>query len=412
MPRKVKADHLPSLLKPGMTVFVQASSSEPVALIDALKAVPSASTGVHYISCQIPGLNRTDFAGLHPDARSTNLFVIPEASQSYRNGKVRFMPLAYSAMYAYLGSLDIDLALIQVRPGDAKGRFTLGGSAHFAPAILDRCKVIVAEVNEALPRPGLSVEIDEAKLDYMVEVDHPLPEVDAGEPSSVSTRIAAHVAGLVRDGDYLQVGIGKLPGAVLQALVDHRFLRCRGGLVSEMMIDLQEAGALDPASPLVCTSVLGPRRLYDWADGNDNVHVHAVGVTHDLRRLAAIDSFVAINSALSIDLSGQANAETRRGRQVGGSGGLTDFARAATLSENGRSILALPATAGGGKISRITSSLELDTASCARVDADYVVTEHGVATLRHQSLAERAKALIAIAEPSFREELEKTWHRS
>ncbi len=408
MPAIIEAEQLTSLLKPGMTVFVQASSSEPTGLVKALKAEPQASAGVHYIACQIPGLNRHDFAGLHPDARVTSLFVIPELSASYKAGKVRFMPLAYSGMYAYLSRLDIDLALIQVRPSDRKGLFTLGSSAHFVPAILDRCKSIAAEVNETLPRPGRSLEVAENRLGYLVEVDHPLLSVDAGEPSSTSKKIGAHIAGLVRDGDSLQVGIGKVPSAVLDALGSHRSLACQGGLVSDSMIDLHEAGALDPARPLICTSVLGTKRLYDWVDNRENVHVLPVGETHNVRRLAAIDNFVAINSVLSVDLTGQANAETVGGRQVGGSGGLTDFVRAATLSRNGRSILALPSTAGGGKISRIVAGLERETASSARVDADYVVTEHGVAALRDKSVDERAEALIAIADPTFREALAET----
>ena len=404
----VKKNHLLSLLKPGMTVFIQASSSEPVELIDALKAAPSASDGIHYISCQIPGLNRTDFAGLHPKARSTNLFVIPEAGQSYQDGKVRFMPLAYSGMYAYLGSLEIDLALIQVRPCERRGVFTLGSTAHFVPAILKRCKTVMAEVNKALPRPGHAVEISEERLDYLVEVDHPILSVDPGPTSSVSDRIGAHIAGLVRDGDNVQVGIGKVPSAVLNALTSHRNLACHGGLVSEQMICLHEAGALDPARPLVCTSVLGSKRLYDWVDGHDNVHVLPVGTTHDVRRLAALDNFVAINSVLSVDLDGQANAETVEGRQAGGSGGLTDFVRAAGLSKNGRSILALPSTAGRGRISRIVASLGKETASSARVDADYVVTEHGIADLRNRSLDERRVALVAIADPAFHDDLERS----
>ncbi len=408
MPTVIKAEHISSLLKPGMTVFIQASSSEPVELINALKAEPQASAGVHYIACQIPGLNRHDFAGLHPDVRITSLFMTPELNASYKAGKVRFMPLAYSGMYHYLNSLEIDLALIQVRPSDRKGRFTLGSTAHFVPAILDRCRCIVAEVNGGLPRPGRSVEIDEERLDHLVEVDHPLLSVDTGPSSTTSATIGAHIAGLVRDGDSLQVGIGKMPGAVLDALSSHRRLACHGGLISEAMIDLHEADALDPTRPMVCTSVLGTQRLYDWVDNRENVHVLPVGETHNVRRLAAIDNLVAINSVLSVDLTGQANAETVDGRQVGGSGGLTDFVRAAGLSKNGRSILALPSSAAGGKISRIVAGLGKDAASSARVDADYVVTEHGVAVLRDKSADERAEALIAIADPAFRETLTRT----
>jgi len=408
MSKTIEAEELAGLLRPGMTVFVQSSSSEPSELIKALEAAPSASAGVHYIACQIPGVNRTDFAGLHPDARFTGLFITPEIKQSYRAGKVRFMPLAYSSMNAYLASLDIDLALIQVRPSTKQGTFTLGSSVHFVPAVLDRCKSVVAELNEALPWPGRSFEIGGERLDYVVETDHPLPVIDAGTPSSIAQRIGTHIAGLVRDGDSVQVGIGKVPSAVLGALSAHRNLACQGGLVSEAMINLFEAGALDPRRPLVCTSVLGTKRLYDWVDRRDDIHVCPVGMTHDLHRIAGIENVVSINSVLAVDLGGQANAETVDGHQVGGAGGLTDFVRGARLSKDGRSILALPSTTGKGKVSRIVANMEGDIASSARVDADYVVTEHGVADLRYRSLDERAKALIGIADPAFRESLERS----
>jgi len=405
MPVLINAEALPGLLKPGMTVFVQGASGEPVDLIKALEAVPSASAGIRYVSCQIPGVNRTDFAGWHAEARATGLFLTPETNASYQAGKVRLMPLSYSGMDAYLRSLEIDLALIQVRPSERKGMYTLGSSVHFVPTILDRAKCILAEVNASLPRPTQSIELEEDRLDYIVETDHPLPSIEEVVPSSVAKRIAAHIAGLVDDGDHLQVGIGKVPNAVLKALASHRKLRCHGGIVSEAMIGLYETGVLDLAHPMVCTSVLGTKRLYDWADGHDHLQVLPVSMTHDVRRLAALDNLVAINSVLSIDLSGQANAESVDGRQVGGSGGLTDFVRGANLATHGRSILALPSTARNGSISRIVASLRNDVVSCVRIDADYVVTEHGVADLRHKSLSERAKALIDIADPAFQQEL-------
>lgn len=406
MPKTIKADALPGLLKPGMTVFVQASSSEPASLIQALEADPSASAGIHYITCQIPGVNRTDFAGLTPETIATGLFLTPEIKASYAAGRVRFMPLAYSGMNAYLRSLDIDLALIQVRSREEGNGYTLGSTVQYVPAILDRARCVVAEVNTSLPRPAQSVSIEKKRLDYIVETDHALPVVDAGSPSSVAEKIGAHIAGLVRDGDHVQIGIGKVPNAVLQALHAHRNLRCHGGIVSDPMIALEESGALAPGAPMVCTSVLGTTRLYDWVDGRDSVHVHPVGITHDPLRIAALDHVVAINSVLSVDLTGQANAESVGGRQAGGSGGLTDFIKGANLAEHGRSILALPSTAGQGRISRIVAHLEKDVVSTPRVDADYVVTEHGIADLRHKSLAERADALIAVADPVFHQELE------
>ncbi|MGI9510836.1 MAG: acetyl-CoA hydrolase/transferase family protein [Geminicoccaceae bacterium] len=407
MPKLLKPELFESLLPEGSTVFVQGSSSEPTALLHLLMASPEASAGVRFVACQIPGLNRTDFAGLHPDARFTGLFVTPEMESSYNAGKVRFMPLSYSRMYRYLSEKPVDAALIQVAPTERRGIFSLGTSAHFVPAVLQTAKVVIAEINENLPIVGRSVQVEEARLDYVLPTAHTLPSLDPGPPSEVSRKIGSHIAELVRHGDHIQIGIGKVPSGVLDALSSHRNLVCHGGLISDAMIDLHEVGALDPDSPLICTSVIGTQRIYDWVRGRKEVHVLPVRDTHDVRTMAGWECFTAINSVLAVDLHGQANAETVNGRQVGGCGGLSDFVRGAQLSKGGRSILALPSTAGGGTITRIVPRLVDDIASCPRVDADYVVTEYGIADLAHKSLDERAEALVRIAAPSFRDALNK-----
>ena len=411
MPKLLKPGELTSLFRPGMKVFVQSASGEPSTLIQELQVGHEACAGIEFLSCQIPGLNRFDFADLHQEAISTGLFVTPQTGSSYRAGKVRFMPLDYSGMYRYLASQTVDVALIQVAPAEKRRGFSLGVSVHFVPAILRNAKIVVAEINESLPKAGQSIEVDEARLDYILPTAHPLPTLDAGEPSDTVREIGRHVAALVHDGDHIQFGIGKVPGAILNALGSHRGLVCHGGLIGDPVIDLHKQGALDSASPMSCTSVIGTQHLYDWARDRKDVHVYSVAHTHSVRMMAELKRFVAINSVLSVDLSGQANGETVNGRQVGGCGGLPDFVRGAQLSEGGRSILALPSTAGQGKISRIVLSLQNETASAPRNDADYVVTEYGVAKLRHRSLSERAEALVAIAAPEFRNKLFDDWER-
>jgi acyl-CoA hydrolase len=409
MPKLLKPGQLASLFRPGEKVFVQSASGEPSALIEELLVEREACAGVEFLSCQIPSLNQVDFAGLHKDATSTGLFVTPQTEASYKRGRVRLMPLAYSDMYRYLASLSVDVALIQVTPTGRRGRFSLGMSVHFVPAILKNAKVVVAEINEDLPSLDESIELDEERLDYIFPTAHAFPRIDAGEPSETLHEIGRHVATLVRDGDHVQFGIGKVPGAVLKSLESHRGLVFHGGLISDPVMDVHEKGVLDPTCPMTCTSAIGTERLYDWVRNRKDIRVRPVSYTHDVRVMAELKRFVAINSVLSIDLAGQANAESIDGRQLGGSGGLPDFVRGARLSGGGRSILALPSTAGRGKISRIALSLDKDTVSVARTDADYVVTEHGVADLRHKSLSERAEALIAVAAPEFRDNLSDQW---
>jgi 4-hydroxybutyrate CoA-transferase len=404
MPTIIETERVPDLLRPGMTVFVEGASGEPSALLDALAAAPEASAGVHYVGCRVPGVNHVDPASFHADARLTSFFVFGDIARSYDAGKVRFLPLHYSGIFAYLAALPVDLALIQVTPPDAHGQYSLGPSVHFAPAVLDRAKIVVAEVNAAMPRPPHSYLLPYERLDFVVETAHPLVQLETGATSEQAEKIGAHVAGLIEDGDCIQIGIGKAPASVLAALHGHRDLTLHGGMVTDEVVDLHGAGAL---GGMVCCTALGSR-VYDWTATRDDLRFAPVSHTHDVRVIAQIERFVAINSVLALDLFGQANAEMLRGRQVSGTGGLLDFVRGARLSRGGRSILALPATAGGA--SRIVPRLDdRHVISVPRADADIVVTEHGVAHLRDRSLDERAEALIAIADPAARDALANAW---
>jgi 4-hydroxybutyrate CoA-transferase len=416
MPRKITAERLPDLLRPGMTVFVQGASGEPSPLLEALAAAPAASEGIHYVGCLIPGVNVMDPASFHPNAGLTSFFVFGDIGRSHAAGKVRFLPLHYTGIWDYLAGLEIDFALIQVTRPDRAGRCSLGVSVHFVPAVLGHAKAIVAEVNAALPRPARSYELPYERLDYVIETERPLVALTTGDLPPQTSKIGAHVASLIDDGDTLQVGIGKVPAAVLAALRERRDLGLHGGLVSDEVADLHETGVLtgarkshDPGT-MVCTAALGSARVYDWAGHCPDIRFAPVSYTHDIRVLGQLDNLVAINSVLAVDLSGQANAEMLGGRQVSGTGGLLDFVRGARSSRGGRSILALPSTAAGGNTSRIVPRLgATDVVSCPRADADIVVTEHGVARLRNKSIDERAAALIAIADSAFRRDLAEQW---
>jgi 4-hydroxybutyrate CoA-transferase len=417
MPEQITLDRLPDLLRPGMTVFVAGASGEPTPLLQALAAAPAARAGVHYVGCRIPGLNVIDPAAFHPDARLTSFFVFGGIAKSHAAGRVRFLPLHYSGIWQYLSTLAVDLALIQVSPPDERGQCSLGVSVHFVPAVLERARLVVAEVNAAMPRPARSYGIPYQRLGYVVATERPLLAMPGGDLADDARRIGEHVASLVADGDAIQIGIGKVPAAVLTALRDHRDLGLHGGMVVDQVADLHAAGVMTGARKshdrglMVCTAAIGTAKVYDWASTCPELEFAPVSYTHDVRVIAQIDNFVAINSVLSVDLSGQANAEMLDGRQVSGTGGLLDFVRGARLSSGGRSILALPATAAGGKASRIVPRLgENDIVSCPRADADIVVTEHGSAHLRHKSIDERAEALIAIAAPAFRDQLASDWH--
>jgi len=417
MPKIIAATDLPALLRPGLTVFVQGAVGEPLALGQALAAAGEASRGVHYISCLVPGINRTDFSAFHPEARLTTFFVQAELRESFAAGKVRFLPLHYSGVCSYMKSLlPMDLVLIQVAPPDADGMCSLGLSVDFVPLILDAAKVVVAEVNAAMPSPPGSPKIPYARLDYAVPTDRALPEMPTGDLPAVIATIGAKVAELIDDGSCIQIGIGKVPAAILTCLKDRQNLGLHGGMVTDEVADLVDTGALNGSRKsintnyIICGAAMGTSRVFEWAANRGDVQFRGADYTHNVPVVAQIDNFVSINSTLEVDLTGQANSETVGGRQISGTGGLVDFVRGARMAKNGRSILALSATAAKGTISRIVPALRLGAVvSCPRADIDFVVTEYGAARLKDKSIDERAEALIAIAAPNFQAELARAW---
>lgn len=417
MPKTVDAAWIPNLLRPGMTVAIQATTGEPQTIVAALKAAPEASDGVHYLSCLLPGVNRTDPAAFHDSASLTAFFVTGDVADSYAKGKMRFMPFHYSAIAAYFDNHPpVDIGLIQVSPPDADGNCTLGVSVAFAPYIIDKAKVLVAEVNHTLPAPPGSPKLAYDRLDYVVESAQALPQLETGDIPEATATIGRNVAALIRDGDTIQFGIGKVPAAILSCLGDKRDLGVQGGMISDDIVDLVEAGVVTGArktidqGKMICGAALGTDKVYQWCADRDDVVFRETGYTHSVRVVSQVDNFVSINSSLEVDLFGQANAEMVAGRQVSGTGGLMDFVRSARMSNGGRSVIALPATAARGKASRIVPKLDAGSmVSCARADVDYIVTEYGAARLRDKSVDERAEALVAIAAPEFRDQLANAW---
>jgi 4-hydroxybutyrate CoA-transferase len=407
----LKVDEVPALLRPGMAAYVQGSTGEPGALLEALALMPSGSDGVEYVGCFLPGVNRVNPAALSATARHTGFFVSGPFAETRAEGRMRFLPLHYSAIYDYLaGRAPFDVVMLQVAPPDAQGQCSLGICVDFQSAVLGGARLVLAEINHAMPAPPGSPTVPYDRIDVALESDRaPLTLEPEAVPDSV-TALAANVAGLIRDGDTIQIGIGRLPTAILKALTAKRSLGLQGGMISDDVMELMLCGALDNDAKTVergravCGAALGTARLYDWLRDRDDVLFRPASVTHNVRVMAEIDNFVSINSVLEVDLMGQCNAEVVNGRQISGTGGLMDFVRGARLSRGGRSILAVQATAAGGEVSRIVPRLAVDAVvSCARSDVDYVVTEHGHAHLRHLSPEERAEALIAIAAPAFRD---------
>ncbi len=312
------------------------------------------------------------------------------------------------------GIIGCDVAFVQVSPADADGNHSLGLISDHMQSAVAKARVVIAEVNEQVPYT-FGEKLPASRIDCAVHVSRMPVEVAAAKIGETDEAIAKFAAAYIEDGSVLQTGVGAVPDAILRLLKDRRDLGVHSGMLGDGLVDLVEAGVVTNARKAIDKGVsingalIGTRKLYQWVNRNPKVRMCAASYTHDAAVLAQLDRLVTINSALEVDLSGQVNAEQSGSQYFGGTGGQVDFVRAGTRSRGGHSIIALPATAKGGSISKIVTNLS-GPVTTARTEVDIIVTEFGAAELKGQSLAERARRLIAIAHPNFREELDRTAH--
>lgn len=414
-PCAIAVADIPSLLRPGMKVFLQGVASESTVIRDALRFQPEAARGVHFFGALVPGINEFDYASLHDEARFTGLFLSAAHAASITAGKAFHLPVGYTEACRQFERMHFDLAIVQLAAPDGRGDCSLGITADFAQSVLPHAQQVLAHVNNLMPSTS-GLRIPMRAVDLIVEADSPLMEVPSDEVDEVSRRIAHQVAALVRDGDCLQLGLGKIPAAVLSGLRSHRDLGLHTGLITAAALPLLREGVFNGARKTrdagrhVTGALAGNRALYDLAR-DASFLVCATQYTHNLEVIAGIDNFVSVNSALEVDLLGQVNGESINGRQVSGVGGALDFVRGAALSKRGRSIIALPSTARDGR-SRILRRLDAGTpVTIPRSDIGIVVTEFGVADLRGKTAPERERLLTDIAHPNHRGELERATAR-
>ncbi|WBY03947.1 acetyl-CoA hydrolase/transferase C-terminal domain-containing protein [Ramlibacter tataouinensis] len=327
-------------------------------------------------------------------------------------GRLEILPVHYSALPTLIaqGTLRIDVVLLQVSAPDADGLYSLGLANDYLVPCIQAARVVIAEVNPEVPFTFGSRLLAAEDFDLLVEAGHPPLESATPRRSVTDAEIARRVAGLVEDGATLQIGIGAIPDAVLAALHGHRDLGLHTGAASDGVALLAQQGVLTNARKSIDRGVgvagllMGGATLRRWANRNPALHLRGCEYTHAADVLARIDRFVAINSAIEVDLTGQVNAEVANGVYVGAVGGAVDFLRAAARSRGGVPIVALPSMAGSR--SRIVATLS-GPVSTARSDAGIVVTEHGSADLRGQPLSARVRRMIEIAAPEQREGLER-----
>ncbi|MGA2411933.1 MAG: acetyl-CoA hydrolase/transferase C-terminal domain-containing protein, partial [Candidatus Binataceae bacterium] len=333
-------------------------------------------------------------------------------------GLLHVIPAHLSQIHSYFerGLLRADVVLVQLSAPTGDGSYSYGLSNDFQVAAMTHARIVIAEVNDEMPWTWCEPAVDLDRIDYLVHTSVRPPQAKDQPFGPVEETIARHVSRYIEDGTTIQIGVGAIPDAVLASVDDRRDLGFHSGLISDRVATLMQRGVITNARKPIDTGItatgalLGTDLLYNFAHRNRAIRVFPWRHTHRAEILGRLDRFFAMNSAVEVDLTGQVNAEVAAGSYIGGLGGQGDFIRGAQLAEHGRSVIALPAAARGGAISRIVARLEGGIVTTARSDADLIATEYGVADLRGQPLAERVRRMIAISHPSFREELERAGH--
>lgn len=407
--RASSADDIIARIPAGAHVVVGQGTAEPLALTRALVRRRHDIGGV---SVFLGALFSDTFAPETTDGLSFCAYgAIGSGGRLARAGRLDVLAVPYSRLPEQFGpEHPADVVLLQLARSPRGLSFSL---AHDYTAIAARhARLVIAEINAQAPWTyGAEVGTD-VRIDHVVETDGPPCELPPARISDTEARIGIEVAALVADGATIQTGIGALPDAILAALGGHRDLGIHSGMIGDRAVDLIEAGVVTNARKgpdpgvTVAGVLFGTARLNRFADRNDTVRLVEPALSHGAASLARLARFTAINSAIEVDLTGQVNAEVVQGRYAGAVGGQPDFVRAALASAGGRSIIALPSTAGSGTVSRIVAKLSGPVTS-PRCDADMVVTEWGTAALRGLSLGARRKAMLAIADPKFRDAIER-----
>lgn len=401
----------------GSRVYVQGGAATPGVLVDALVDRAAELHDVEIVHLHTEWPARYTDPGMEGHFRHNALFIGANVRNAVQAGRADYTPVFLSeipALFEPGGSLPLDVALIHVTPPDDRGLCSLGVSVDCALSAASNAAIVIAQVDGSLPRTG-GHTLPYSSFDTVVECETPLPERPPGPIPEEITAIGRHIAALIDDGSTLQMGIGSVPDAVLANLGNHRHLGIHTEMFSDGVIPLIESGIVTGARKTlnrglsVSSFVLGTSRLYRFVDGNRHVELRPADYTNNPVVIAQHDRMVAINGALSVDLTGQVVADSLGPRFYSGIGGQVDFIRGAAQSKGGKPIVCLPSTALRGSVSRIASELRTGSGVVTtRGDVHWVVTEFGAVNLHGRTIRERAMGLIEIAHPAFREELYET----
>ena len=399
MDRSVLARHL----RRGDHVVVGQTTGEPPGLVDELFAL-AAGLGQVNVFCGY-SLNPAWGAPIDAALRVTTYCGLGSIRHIVGRGAARVIPAQMSQLTSYFesGMLKADVVLLQVSKADADGYHSLGCAVDYVWSAAQAARVVLVEINPNVPRTRSACRLHCSRVVVARESDLPLPEVPNEAPDERQLIIGRNVARLVPDGAIIQLGIGSMAAAVARALSQHRGLRVRSGMVGDWLPELVASGAIDTTDPEACMASLavGSRSLYDFAGPGSMLSFATPAQLVAPGGQAAASPFMAINSAIEVDVCGQANAEFVGTRYVGAVSGQPDYFRAARRSPGGLAILALPASVGAASKSRVVARIAGAYVTSAQSDVDVIVTEYGVADIRATTLAERRRLIMALAEPRF-----------
>ncbi|CAN5384589.1 acetyl-CoA hydrolase/transferase C-terminal domain-containing protein [soil metagenome] len=411
----IKAELAIHLIESGNRVFVHGGAATPHVMLDCLVENASRFSGVEIVSISLQGKIKIADKALRPNFRINSLFVSENVREAVNDGRADYVPIFLSEIPVLFrnGILPIDVAIIHVSPPDAHGYCSLGTSVDIALAAIKSAKKIIALVNPRMPRTWGDGIVDSRKFDAMVWAEQELTEVVQGERTEIAGRIGANCAELIENGATLQTGIGSIPDAVLDCLTNHKELGIHTEMFSDGIIPLLEKGVITNQhkkkhrGKSVASFMLGSRRLYDFVNDNPSIAMLGIDYVNDTHVIRQNQKVTAINSAIEVDITGQVCSDSIGTYHYSGVGGQMDFMRGAALSQGGKPIIALPSSTTKG-ISRIVPFLKQGAGVVTtRAHAHYIVTEYGVAYLYGKNMRQRAKALIDIAHPNHREELDK-----
>lgn len=413
--RRITAAEAAGKIRSGQRVFLTGNCSTPQQFVEALCNRCDELESVEIVQLLDMGMGDRITPEMAQHIRVNSLFISSKVRKLVNDGLADFTPVFLSEI-PYLfrsGRLVLDAAVIHVSPPDEHGYCSYGVEVGVTKSAAESAGLVIAEVNPNMPRTLGDSFIHVNQIDYFIDVDYQLPEIKPEPASPIQDKIAEYIAEYVPDAATLQMGIGGIPDAVLRRLTQHKNLGIHTELFSNGVMEMIERGVITNAAKslhpgkVVAGFVLGTRELYHYIDDNPVVELHPTEYVNDPFIIAQNDRMVSINSAIEVDLTGQVCADSIGPKFYSGVGGQLDFVRGARRSKGGMSFIALPSTAKNDTVSRITTALNHGSGvTTTRNDVHFIATEYGVADLYGRSISERAQALINIAHPRFRDELE------